>query len=328
MSNARIAQIGIGGYGASIRKGLLEAGNVDYVAVCDVNQELCEKVAAESGAQIRTPEAIFADDSIQGVALVLPNHLHRQFTEMAAAAGKHVFVEKPIANDTADGVAMIEACAQAGVKLMIGHNYRRDAAYRQLAAWLDEGKLGTVIDAQCESSHAGGLRLDPNSWRFDPSLCPALPLIQLGVHLIDLCNHLFGKPVEVTGIQYHRVIPGNNADATMCIIGYESGVLASVASHYCTPGRSELIVSGIEGRITARRGMAELKAGGESLRPELNEPNTQMLEMQEFAASILGEAEIETTGEVGLMALAACQAATLSAKTGRTVKIAELPGMA
>lgn len=333
MAKARIAQIGIGGYGASIRKGLLAADNVDYVAICDVNQELAQQVSAETGAEIRDADAIFADDSIQGLAVVLPNHLHRTFVERAAAAGKHVFVEKPIANDTGDGAAMIAACREAGVQLMIGHNYRREPAYRQLKQWLDEGRLGTVIDAQCESSHAGGLRLDPNSWRFDPKLCPALPLIQLGVHLIDLCNHCFGRPVEVTGLMRHRVIPGDNVDATMTIIAYESGVLASCASHYCTPGRSELLVSGVDGRAQARRGYAELVTSSGKETPDVADGgagrrSSQAEEMWEFAAACLGTAEIETTGEVGQMALAVCQASTLSAAEGRTVRIAELPGMA
>ena len=327
MSTARIAQIGIGGYGASIRKGLVECDLVDYVAICDTNAELCQQVSRDTGAEITDPDSIFARDDIDGVAIVLPNHLHRPFVERAAAAGKHVFCEKPIANNTVDGIAMIEACKAAGVHLMIGHNYRRSPAFRQLKGWLDEGLLGTVIDAQCESSHAGGLRLDPKSWRFDPELCPALPLIQLGVHLIDLCNHCFGTPVEVTSLQRHRVIPGDNSDATLSLWAYESGVLASVASHYCTPGRNEILVSGIEGRIHSYRNKCDLQVSGRHESPEFEPDRTQHEETREFAAAILGQAEIETTGEVGLMALAVCEGATLSAKSGRTVKLAELPGM-
>ncbi len=327
MGTARIAQIGIGGYGASIRQGLVQADNVDYVAVCDTDTALCEKVSAETGAAIRGADDIFADPAIQGVALVLPNHLHRPFCERAAAAGKHVFIEKPLANNTADAAAMIAACREAGVLLMVGHNYRREAGFRQLLRWLREDRLGTVIDAQCESSHAGGLHLDPNTWRFDPALCPALPLIQLGVHLIDLCNLCFGTPVEVTGIQRHRVIPGENVDATMAIIAYESGVLASVASHYCTPGRSEIVVSGLNGRIQAVARSAELRCGSEVERPELTPVGSQAEETREFAAAILGEGPVETPGEAGLMALAVCEAATRSSREGRAVRIAELPGL-
>lgn len=327
MRKARIAQIGIGGYGAAIRKGLLAADNVEYVAVCDIRRDLCEQVANETGAAIADAETIFARDDIDAVALVLPNHLHRPFCERAAAAGKHVFCEKPIANHTADGRAMIDACRAAGVHLMIGHNYRREAGYRQLKAWLDEGRLGTVIDAQCESSHAGGLQLDPTTWRFDPTLCPALPLIQLGVHLIDFCNLCFGRPVEVTSLQRHRVIPGDNTDATQTLIAYESDVLVAVASHYCTPGRSEILVSGLAGRAHADARSAELRVDGTTQRPELTPVASQAEEMREFAAAVLGEGTIETPGEVGLWALAVCEAATVSARERRSVTIAELPGM-
>lgn len=325
-ATARIAQIGIGGYGAGIRRGLLAAGNADYVAVCDTNQELCRTVAQETGARIATADEIFADPEIQGVAVVLPNHLHRPFVERAAAAGKHVFCEKPIANVIADGAAMITACRAAGVHLMVGHNYRREAGYRQLKRWLDEGRLGTVIDAQCEATHAGGLRLDPSSWRFDPALCPALPLIQLGVHLLDLCNHCFGTPVEVTALQRHRVIPGDNVDATMTLVAYANDVLVSLASHYCNPGRSELLVSGVEGRILARPMAAELTTSQGVESAELTKVDSQTEEMREFAAAVSGEGSVETSGEVGLVALAICEAATLSQREGRTVRIDELAG--
>ncbi|MBI2297841.1 MAG: Gfo/Idh/MocA family oxidoreductase [Armatimonadetes bacterium] len=209
---------------------------------------------------------------------------------------------------------------------MVGHNYRREAGYRQLKRWLDDGRLGTVIDAQCESSHAGGLRLEPNTWRFDPTLCPALPLIQLGVHLVDLCNLCFGRPVDVTALMRHRAIPGENADATMTLIGYEGGVLVSVASHYCTPGRSEILVSGLEGRIRADAGHAALTTSAGTEAPELAPVASQAEEMREFAAAVRGEGTVETPGEAGLWALAVCEAATLSAREGRTVQTAELPG--
>ncbi|MCC7491563.1 MAG: Gfo/Idh/MocA family oxidoreductase [Fimbriimonadaceae bacterium] len=328
MQQARVAQVGIGGYGASIRGALVAAENVAYQAVCDLDQALCEQVAAETGAAVRSFDEILADPAIQAVAVVLPNHLHRPYVERIAAAGKHVFCEKPIANHTADGAAMIQACREAGVILMIGHNYRREATFRQAREWLEAAAIGTLIDAQGESSHAGGLQINPATWRFDPTLCPALPLIQLGVHVIDFLNHCLGRPVEVSGLQRHRVIPGNNVDATVSCIAYESGVLATVASHYCTPGRTEVLFSGLGGRVQVNGGKASLHTKAGVTAPEIARLDSRLEECREFAAAVLGQTTVETPGEAGLWALAVCEAATLSQRERRTVALAELPGMA
>ena len=88
-------------------------------------------------------EEMLALDDLDGVILTTPNSAHRPGAE-AAAAGKHVFVEKPVSNTIADGRAMIEACAQANVVLAVGHSCRRHGALRHLKKMMDEGELGRV----------------------------------------------------------------------------------------------------------------------------------------------------------------------------------------
>lgn len=326
MSQARLAQIGLGGYGASIRQGLRAAGNACLVAVCDLDAELAARVAAETGAEARDADAILADESIAGVVLVLPNHLHRSYCEQAASAGKHVFVEKPIANRCVDATAMIHACRAAGVVLMVGHNYRRTGALRQVARWAADGAIGPLLDVQAEATHPGGLHQNPDTWRFDPALCPALPLIQLGVHLIDLANLLLGEPVEVTSLQRRRLIPGDNVDLTQSLCAYAEGALLSLVSHYCAPPRYACWVTGRDGRIEASTGSAVLRRqGGEEVWS--GEPvDTQAEELREFAAAVQGQGTVETTGEGARRALAVCEAATRSAAERRTVALSELPG--
>jgi len=89
-------------------------------------------------------EEMLALDDLDGVILTTPNSAHRPGAEAAAAAGKHVFVEKPVSNTIADGRAMIEACAQANVVLAVGHSCRRHGALRHLKKMMDEGELGRV----------------------------------------------------------------------------------------------------------------------------------------------------------------------------------------
>jgi xylose dehydrogenase (NAD/NADP) len=328
MPKARLGQIGVGGYGVAIRSAILAADNAELVAVADRNGELCRRAAAETGARALSVDELFAADDVQGVVIVVPDHLHRQFVLRAAAVGKPVFVEKPIAGTLADGAAMVQACRDAGVPLMVGHNYRRQPAFRQLKRWLDEGAVGRVVDGQAQASTFTGLSLTADKWRFDPDLCPALPLVQLGIHLIDICNWLFGEPLEVTSRMRHRAIPGENVDASMTLIEYPDDVLVTLASHYCTPVRTELTVTGVEGVIKAERTCIELARGhrGEDKRVlEVGFGDSQREQMHEFAAAILNGEPLETPGEVGLWALAVCEAARLSQDERRSVLLAELP---
>ena len=82
--------------------------------------------------QEKSYEALLKRDDIDGVILVTPNAVHREQTVLAAQYGKHVFVDKPIANTIADGEEMIAACQKAGVVLMVGHHMRRSAGYRKV----------------------------------------------------------------------------------------------------------------------------------------------------------------------------------------------------
>ncbi len=121
MSKIGIGLIGCGNMGTSLAKGLLNVDAAQLVAVSDVNEELAAKASAELGGDAHTDyKDMLARDDVQGVAIASPQFLHCQMTLDAAAAGKHVFSEKPMATNVADCDKMIQACADAGVKLMIG----------------------------------------------------------------------------------------------------------------------------------------------------------------------------------------------------------------
>ena len=106
-------------------------------------------------------EAMLALDHLDGVILTTPNSAHRPGTQAAAAAGKHVFVEKLVSNSITDGRAMIAACEDAGVVLAIGHSHRRNGALCHLKHLIDSGELGRVSLAEGVFSNDNGLKLKP-----------------------------------------------------------------------------------------------------------------------------------------------------------------------
>ena len=157
----RVALIGCGGFSKTSVQSALAATGLYRIATCfDVDLPAMKEVAHIHEARAcETFEQAIESPDVEAVLLITPNHLHRQQAEAAFAAGKHVYVEKPIANSVADGIAMTRAAENARRAFMVGHVTRRNAAYRLLAQYIKEGRLGMVAAAEAHFSHAGGLRL-------------------------------------------------------------------------------------------------------------------------------------------------------------------------
>ena len=125
---------------------LRERGVVELVAVADVRGAVARRVADLFGAQAAYEDyrELLARPDLDAVDICTPEVLHAEQTIAAAAAGKHVLCEKPMAATVAEADAMIAACRRAGVRLMIGHSRRFTSRYRRIRAALDAGEIGDV----------------------------------------------------------------------------------------------------------------------------------------------------------------------------------------
>lgn len=119
---------------------------VELVAVADVRAENAERAAREFDAQHHYTDyhELLARDDLDMVDICTPEFLHAEQTEAAAAAGLHVFCEKPMAATVEEADRMIAACTRAGVRLMIGHSRRFTGRYQQIRAAIDRGDIGEV----------------------------------------------------------------------------------------------------------------------------------------------------------------------------------------
>jgi len=138
---------------------------------------------------------LLQDPSVDAVIITLPNFLHLEVALAAVAAGKHVFVEKPLAMTSADCERIDDAAARQGVKLMVGHNYRFFDATRRLKADYDSGAIGDVVLSTLELVHgplAPSLESLPvPEWYFERDKV-GMWLLDLGYHVADLFRWLFG----------------------------------------------------------------------------------------------------------------------------------------
>lgn len=202
-------RVGIAGAGGIAQRNAREAatsGAARVVGVFDVNH----KAAREMARSLRVPffasyEELLAQTDVEAVLLSTPHHLHRPMTLEAAAHGKHVLVEKPIANNLAEAEEMIEGCRRAGVLLTVNYSFRYLATIQRARQLIEAGALGTITGVQIVSHQykdpgywTGARSNSPDNWRASREKCGGGYLIMNVCHVIDYVYFL-------TGLQGSRV---------------------------------------------------------------------------------------------------------------------------
>ena len=211
MSSTRL-RVGI--IGSGIGRGHVRAysalPDVEIVALAGLDTDRCQRLAAEYHIPRLYGDyrELLAQPDIEAVSVCTPNFLHAPVTIAAAEAGKHVLVEKPLAATIAEGEAMVRAAEKAGRVLMVVFNYRFRGDAQTLKRHIDAGGLGDVYYAQ-----AGWLRRHGipgiGSWFTQKAQSGGGPLIDLGIHVLDLAMWLLGRPrgVAVSAATYAALGP-------------------------------------------------------------------------------------------------------------------------
>jgi predicted dehydrogenase len=271
-------------------------------------------------------EALLEFTDLDGVIVTVPNGAHREVATAAAASGKHVFVEKPIANTLDDGEAIVAACARAGVVLSVGHSYRRHAGLRRMRKFIDEETLGRVSFAEAIFAKDRGLKLEnPEDWRFRKSEMPGGCLMQIGIHQIDNILYLLGPARSVFASFARLETRAEIPDLASVLITLESGALASVTADYISADRFRLSLYGTKAIATfdLAEGLSLQRRGQDKAEPVSITANDYLrAEIEEFAQCILHGGVAEVGGREAMAALAVVRAAIDSAASGRPVSLA------
>lgn len=329
--NLRLAAIGLGWWGAVLAGAVRRAGGAEVVTGFARSEAARARFAAEvGGVPAPSVSAILEDPDIDGVLIATPHSTHLELIRAASEAGKHVFVEKPLALSVADGRAAVAAAQSAGVVLQVGHHRRRAPGMRRLRALVEEGWLGTVSMLESNLSTPMGLEVR-DGWRTDRSESPLGGLTALGVHMIDNLIHLAG-PVASVSAMTRRTL-GRNAtdDVTMLDLAFETGALGHVGTSVVVP---KLCVTSVHGDLGAAFTEEEgqrlfVQRTGEEVRTELRDvtgPDPLVDQMAEFVRCIREGARPEVDGHQALRVVEVVEAAIRSAGERRVVDIAELAG--
>jgi glucose-fructose oxidoreductase len=275
-----------------------------------------------------TFDTIKDNPEIDVVYIVLPNGMHAEYTIRAARAGKHVLCEKPMANTVAECQAMIDACAAAKKKLMIGYRMRYEPmTIRAIELSHSANDIGTIKQITAEAGFNAG---DPNMWRLNKKLAGGGPLMDMGIYAVNAIRYLSGQePVEVTAFSY--ATPGDprfkEVEETISFeLRFDSGLLASVLTSYGF-GCNRYRVYGTRGQLEAEpmqqyHGNRLWHTLGRDKREVTYIPIDHFAaEMDHFCDCISNDKPVLTPGEEGLKDMKVIAAAYESAKTGRAVKL-------
>ena len=211
-----IGMIGYGGIGRVHAMGYrdltfhygLPADSVRLIGVATTKAETAEKAAREIGCPVWTDDYrdLLARDDVQVVDVCVPNDRHEEIVLAAAAAGKHIYCEKPLALDAVQARRMANAVEVAGVKAQVTFNFRFIPAVLRARQLLDEGLVGRVYSFRgwyFRSSYISPQR--PLTWRFSREVSGGGALFDLGSHLLDLICFLLGDVAQVRAMLETRI---------------------------------------------------------------------------------------------------------------------------
>jgi UDP-N-acetyl-2-amino-2-deoxyglucuronate dehydrogenase len=311
------ALIGATGFwGPRIAEAVARGSGLRVVTCYGRDEEKRRAFADEHGIEAADSfEAAVEHAEVQAVLLVTPNHVHREQALACADRGRHVFVEKPIADTVEAGEEMRDRFAAAGLVLAVGHGMRRLGAARKVKQLLDERALGTVVLAEADWSLP--TRLTPSAWRWYRERAPGGPLLQLGVHHADTLAYWLGPVARSWGRFARLATEAEIDDVGVVSLEFEQGPLGVVTGSYVSPRTYFLKLYGTEAVLEYEIDMAVwphadradaatrlVLRTGESEQPvPFDQRDPLREELDELAAAIRGEAVPEAGPDEGIAAL-------------------------
>jgi predicted dehydrogenase len=325
----RVASIGIGWWSDVLADAIKRSGKLEIVSCYTRSDEKRRTFAEKYGCKAAPSlDAVLADGSVEAVINTTPNNVHLETTRAAAQAGKHVFLDKPIANTIADARALTKACRDAGVVLALGYQRRKESPFRWIRKQIDDGVFGKLVNAEANISRDRLGQFDLSSWRYTAAGMPGGVMLQIGIHYSDVLEYLIGPVKAVSGRLAQLVLPGDNPDVASLILEHENGALSTLNASYASA--SEYYAMNIYGKEASayydlHQGLRFLKRGTTRSTPvEIVKNDPIVEELEEFAAAVRGGVQPEMDGERSTASLAVLLAGIKSAREGRRVEIAEM----
>ncbi|MDH5749242.1 MAG: Gfo/Idh/MocA family oxidoreductase [Rhodospirillales bacterium] len=325
----RVASIGLGWWSDVLADAVERADGIKIVKCFTRSEDKRAAFADKYNCEaVASYDDILSDDSIQGIINTTPNNVHLETTRQAAEAGKHVFLDKPVANTIKDGKEIARIVKECGTTLSVGYQRRRESHFQWIRDRIAEGKFGKMVQAEANISRDRVGKFDINSWRYTSEGMPGGVMLQIGVHYVDVLETILGRVKTVSGMASQLVLPGDNPDVAGLLMKHENGAISTLSAGYASA--SEYYLMNIYGKeATAyydlHNGLRYLTRGGDTPETVSVEKNDTIAEeMTEFGNCIRGTATPEVDAMRATESLAVIRAGVKSVREGRAVDVEEI----
>lgn len=321
----RAAIVGLGRWGQVLVDSVHERSEkIRFTRVVTRTPASAEAYARARGLALTASlKQALADPMTDALVLATPHSLHAEQIRQAAAAGKHVFVEKPFTLTKASAEQAVRDAEDADIVLALGHNRRFLPAVAELRARLAAGCLGTVMHAETNQSGPGALRYRQGMWRASRSESPAGGMAGMGIHMVDGLIDLLGPIREVQTLSCRRTLAVEIDDTTSVLLRFASGATGYLGTLAATAAEWRMQIFGSAGWIELRD-ERRLEARGLDTAPEridFGPFDKEHAELEAFADAVDGKADYPLPLTQAVHGIAVFEAIARSADTGKAVAV-------
>lgn len=332
----KVGVVGYGYWGPNIVRNFHESKGATVTMVSDLSEKQLERVSSRYPTIQTTTDfnALVNSPDVEAVAICTPVSAHYTVALAALQAGKHVFVEKPMASTVKECEHLIEEAEKRGLTLHVDHTFAYTGAVRKIAQLIQSGEIGDVLYYDSTRVNLGLFQHDVNV------------IWDLGVHDLSIIEYIIKKParaVSATGVSH---VPNQPENIAFMTIYYDDNTIAHVNVNWLAPvkirrtligGSQKMIVydaldpaEGVkvyDKGITANQteDIYKLKIGyrsGDMYSPQIDLSEALLLEVNHFVECVHAKRPTETDGHAGLRVVKILEAATHSLKNrGMTVEL-------
>lgn len=341
MNKVKWGIIGAGGIAdRRTMPGIELAENAEIYAVMEVDMAVAKSLKDKYNAvkAYDSEDDLLADPQVDAVYIASPVIYHKKQAIMAADAGKHILLEKPIALTVEEGQEVINYCKEKNVLLATGFMMRFHAYHQAMKKIVDEGKMGQIVS--CRAQLTCWYPDIPGNWRQEKATSGGGALMDMGVHCLDLIQYITGsKAVRAAGMSSTLTFDYEVEDSGALMVELENGALCNIESHFNIPdaaARGRFEIYGTKGSMLAEGTISQIEGGKlevmisddsleydaqqdrndvEPMKVEVDFGNMYTKEIESFSSSILNGTEVEVPAEDAVQVQEVIQSAYRTSET-------------
>jgi len=323
----RAAIYGLGRWGNRLLDSVRDSDKLRVTTGISRDPKRHAELKQRTGIRIVSSYAsVLKNPDIDAVILTTPHSLHCRQIEQAAAAGKHVFVEKPFTLNRSSAERALAACEQAAITLAVGFNRRFAPSFREMLRRIEAGDIGEVVHLEGQNSGPTGHSLQPGNWRATRKEAPGGGMTARGVHALDCMIRIAGPVASVYASSQKRALPAeiDMDDTTTMLLQFARGASGCLTAVFVTGDYWRLQALGTKGWLELRSD-TELVARGLSGPPEriqLDALDKERAELEAFADAIAAGRRLVVPREEVVNGVAVLESIEKSSAKGRPIAIA------